>query len=65
MKNVHITDYANFAYFDLELHDLDPDPRSHDIYYTVFVRIDAPARCLKFPDGPGLGRKCLEHKSMI
>ena len=35
MINVHITEYANFAYFDLELHDLDLDPRSHDIYHIM------------------------------
>ena len=29
--NVYITEYAYFEYFDLELHDLDLDPRSNDI----------------------------------
>ena len=35
MVNVHITEYANFAYFDLQLYDLDLDPRSHDISHIL------------------------------
>ena len=35
MIYVYITDYANFAYFDLELLDLDLDPRSHDINHIL------------------------------
>ena len=35
MKNGYITEYANFAYFDLELHDLDLDPRSHGINHKL------------------------------
>ena len=35
MINAYITKYANFAYFDLELHDFDLDSRSHDIYHIL------------------------------
>ena len=35
MINAHITEYANFAYFDLELHDLDLDPRSYDCNHVL------------------------------
>ena len=34
-KRVYITEYANFAYFDLELCDLDLDPRSCDINHLL------------------------------
>ena len=35
MINAHITEYANFAYFDLELHDLDLNPRSHGFNHIL------------------------------
>ena len=35
MKNVQITEYANLAYVDLELHDLDLDPRSYDFNHIL------------------------------
>ena len=37
MINVYMTGYANVAYFDLELHDLDLDPRSNDISHILFL----------------------------
>ena len=32
---MYITEYANFAYIDLESHDLDLDPMSHDINHIL------------------------------
>ena len=33
---MYITEYANLAYFDFEVHDFDLDPWSHDINHTLY-----------------------------
>ena len=37
MINLYITEYANLAYFDLEIHDFDLDPKSHYISNILYL----------------------------